>query len=96
MARGHLGRWAPSALQIPSPARSWNQQTASGAWVEVAFCPPAGTGPAQGGIQNAQSHKEKALEGKYDSMRKRFPGEQVEPYILVPSPGIAHAYCTED
>lgn len=96
MAGAHLGSWALFPPQIPPPTKSSNQQISSRAWAEAAFCPPAGAGPAQRGIQNSQSHKEKALEGKYDSMRKRLPGEGVEPYILVPSPGIAHAYCTED
>ena len=96
MVRAHLGNWALFPLQIPPPTKSLNQPTPSRAWAEAAFCLPAGAGPAQRGIQNSQSHKEKALEGKYDSMRIKLAGEGVEPYILVPSPGIAHAYCTED
>lgn len=83
-------------LADPTSCKVPKQQASRRAWAEAAFCPVAGAEPAHTGIQNSQSHKEKALEGKYDSMRKRFPGEGAEPHTLVPSPEIAHAYCTED
>lgn len=101
--RAHLGGWAllpglgifppadPTHCEVPEPG-GFKQSLGWGCFVPSCWSQAR----IHRGIQNSQSHKEKALEGKYDSMRKRLPGVGAEPYTLVPSPGIAHAYCTED